>query len=61
MLPGDLIRPKYRKHGNKKPLPVYTITRVNEDGTLEVQRLSNGKYTHIARPEHYIVLETKHA
>ena len=63
MLPGDLIRPKHRKPRNtipasrdKKRLPVYTVCRVNDDGTLEVQCLDTGQYKHISRPEHYKVI-----
>jgi len=56
MLPGDLIQPKYRKLRNKKRLPVYTVTRLNDDGTLEVQSLDTGHRRHISRPEHYKVL-----
>jgi len=57
MLSGDLIRPKYRKPRNKQQLPVYTITRVNDDGTLEVQNLDTGNYKHISRPENYEVVK----
>jgi len=58
MLTGDLIQPKSRKPRNKKRLPVYTVTRVNDDGTLEVQCLDTGHYKHISRPEHYKVVNS---